>query len=216
MIVVSDSDGSKNLLIALAIIIVVFGLLFSINLFFKQKPQTVEDLVAKTLGGDQNIKTNYVYNGFVFVKIGPLWQTIWQSDNTQYTILLHFSPLELENISIVGELDPGFNQREIYLTFDPLGSDLKYVALSAGELSLNLVRALNISTIAACSRNETNACSNRPIVNCSNSDKPVIFLKEDPVTKIDLKGKCVVLQGSGVDIVKVTDRLVYQWYSIMD
>jgi hypothetical protein len=212
----SDSDGTKNLLIAIGVVVIVFGLLFSVNLFFKPKPVTVDSLVDKTLSGEQNPETNFVYHGFVFIEVGGLWQTQWQFKNTQYIILLHYSPLELENIKIVGDINSSFDSKEIYLTFDPLGSELKYVAMSAGEISLNLVRALNTIPVAACSRNETDACADRPIINCSNTDKPVIFLKESNETMIDLKGNCIILQGAGADIAKVSERMIYQWYGIME
>ncbi len=212
----AKDQGTKNLMIAIGIVVLAFVVLFSVKLIIKDpKPDTPSGLVVKTLEGEENPETNYMYNGFVFVKNGPLWQTQWRSGNKQYNIMLHHGPKELENITITGDIDDRFHSDEVYVTFNPLGNDLNYVALSAGELSLSLVRALNVMPIASCDRNETPACKIRPIVNCINTDSAVIYLKEDPEAKVDLKGNCIVLQGKGKDIIKVTDRLILQWYGIM-
>ena len=158
------------------------------------------------------------YNNFDFVKRGGLWYTNWQDENNMFILSLRFNPKETEQVKILGRLDENstFNNREVvYVTFDPVGNDLTYIALAATELSLNLKRALNVNVKAACIVNETIACKDRPIVTCEDTDKAVIFLKEDQESKMILTDNCMTLQGEGMEIMRVIDRILYVWYGIM-
>ena len=158
------------------------------------------------------------YNKFTFVKQGGLWYTNWQKGGNVFILSLRYNPKEAEQVKILGRLDENstFNNRDlIYITFDPVGNDLSHIALAAAELSLNLKRALNVNVKAACIANETIACKDRPIVTCNDTGKAVIFLKEDPESRMILTDNCMTLQGSGMEIMRVVDRILYIWYGIM-
>ena len=90
------------------------------------------------------------------------------------------------------------------------------MALAAGELTLNLAQGMGATDIiAACAKNETEACKTRPIVDCNQSDKYVIYLDESQNNGIVLNNNCVVISGKGQNIVMATDRLLLFWYGVM-
>jgi hypothetical protein len=143
------------------------------------------------------------------------WFTRWQKGNNVYQIPLRFNPKQLENVTIVGELDKSFDPSKLYVTFDPRAESLSYVALAAAELSVNLATALDTIPIAACAYNVTEACYTRPIVSCQDTDKAVIFLREADETRVILEGNCMVIQGKAMELLKAVDRVLYIWYGVM-
>jgi hypothetical protein len=161
---------------------------------------------------------SYTYNNFEFKKSGALWKTEVQLGNRLVTVPLHYSPREIKEIEIIGTMDPYFGASSpIYITFDPtVPGNKSAVALAAGELSLNLAQGMSkTDIIAACAKNETEACKSRPIVDCGNTDKYVIYLDESNDTLVVLNNNCVVISGRGQDIVRATDRLLLFWYGVM-
>ena len=213
-----DKD-SKKLLWIIVIIIAIFTMAFFTRFLYGSKTGaavTIDELHKKNLDGEES-ETNYLYGGFSFVYIDNLWYTqIKRDDNTLLDVPLHYGPLDLENISIKGSVDEKFQQTQIYITFDPKSDNLQFVALASAELGLNLVKGIEILPIAACSKNETAACEDRPIVTCDDKEKAIIYLmntEED--AEVVLKGNCVELKGNDWELVKATDRFLLQWYQVM-
>lgn len=196
-----DSGKTTRIfLITLFILVVALSLIFGIRYFY---------------GKEENLQ-EYKYGAYTFVKIGGMWYTQIQHENNIFNIPLHFNPGEVKNISIIGEVDERFSfNKRIYLTSDPVENNAGYVALAAAELSLNMVQGLGLMPVAACSENKTIYCADRPIINCSNTDEPVIYLKEDKNAEVELKGNCIIINGKDADLVRATDRLLYQLYRIM-
>jgi len=157
------------------------------------------------------------YNNFKFEKIDGLWYTQWQKGDNLYTIPLRYNPYEVEDVPIVGELTDEFNQPEVYIAFDPTQGNFSILSIAAAELSLNLYKALLVQPIAACSVNDTDTCIDRPVIstNCTENDKPGIFIRDIGKPAILLEGKCIYLGGEGFDLLKSVDRLLYQWYGII-
>ncbi|MBI2129478.1 hypothetical protein HYU07_04515 [Candidatus Woesearchaeota archaeon] len=197
------TDSKKAIrvfLIAIIVLIVAFALIFSVKYFYSKEENPQE----------------YKYGAYKFTKIGGMWYTQIQNENNIFNIPLHYNPGEIKNISILGKIDGRFNfSKSIYLTSDPAESGAGYVALAAAELSLNMVQGLGLMPVAACSENRTIPCAVRPIINCTNTNEPVIYLKETGKAEVELKGNCVVIKGVNVDLVRATDRLLYQLYKIM-
>ena len=137
-----NSKSNFNFFIILGVIAILFISVFAARYFIKQKTYTMDDIIAKTLKGEENPETNYKYNGFVFVKVGPLWYTQWQLDNYLVNVPLHYGPLELKDVKAEGSLDERFSSNHYYITFDPEGEDFAHVALAAGEIGRNLVEGL--------------------------------------------------------------------------
>ncbi len=156
------------------------------------------------------------FNYFTFTEVGGLWQTDINVDGQPYEGVFRFNPEQVKDVYITGNLT-AFKKEPVYITFDPNASsgDFKYLALGASELSLHLVRALNVSVVAACTSNDSLVCEGRQIVTCEDKDKNVIYLDASPPTQITLDGRCVKLSGLEMDLLKSIDRLLFQWYRIM-
>jgi len=215
--------SDSSLLIIIGVFIIIIILLFSMGKILpKPKVLTEEDLLKLNAEGKLKPDQGYMYkDGYSFVFSDGLWITQLDRKGMLTTLRLHFSPKDLENISIYGELnDSLFNDNEnYYMTFDPIGSnpdEMKYVALSVGEFVIPYKRDFGKTSNASCIRNETEACIDRPIINCTNTDKPVMFFNDQEPTRIIFDNNCITIQGTGQDIVKATDRLMYSLYGIME
>lgn len=164
----------------------------------------------------EETKRNIVeYNYFKFEQIGGLWQTAIALDDELYEAVFRYNPEQVKDVYITGNLT-GLQKTPIYITFDPESGkeEFKYLALAASELTLHLIRALNFTVEAACTKNKTEACYDRPIITCADNAS-VISLVPNPPTQITLEGDCVTLSGEGMELLKSTDRLLFQWYKVM-
>ena len=214
--------SDKILLISIIGIVLILGIFFSVMYIPKPKINTVDDLNRKNIDGKLGTdEEGYLYKGvYSFVKSADLWffQLKSPSGKSEYDIPLHFGPRELEDINPKGRLSSLFtNTTEIYITFDPLAPELQYTALAVGELDQSIITAFAKLPIAACDKNETSACSNRPIVTCDNiKDIPVIYFRYNETTEILYIDNCIIVQGNGMEQVRAVDRMLLQWYGVMD
>ena len=155
------------------------------------------------------------YNYFTFKEIGGMWNTNINFNNQLYGATFRFNPEQVEEVYVAGNFT-GFRKSPVYITFDPDVDEeqFKYLALAASELSLHLIRALNVSIEVACTKNETDACIDRPIVTCQD-DESVIYLVPLPPAQITLDDSCITLNGGEMDLLKSVDRMLFQWYKII-
>lgn len=202
---IEDDKQVKFFVYVIAIIIIFIVALLSVRYldskgFFSKEPEI----------------QSYSYNGFVFTNMTGLWFTEIVNPVTQkqYNIPLHFGPKQLENIIIEGDVKPFKNESEIYITFNPEGSEFGYIALAASEISINLAQTLDITPIAACTTNSS-VCVERPIISCSSPGEPAVFLKQENETRIFVENNCIIVQGQGPEIVRAADRLLLNWFSVM-
>ena len=184
-----EKKKSEKVFMFFLVIIIAIFLIFILFLMHKPRPKTIDELHLLNLKGKLSPDVGYIYNGFSFVKVDNLWYTQVQNKagNVIFDIPLHFGPREVANIKIKGWLNTTLFDEEdsIYITFDPVGQELSYVALAVGEFDQSIIKAFGKIPIAACLRNETLACKKRPIITCNNTAKPVLYVKEsDP----DLQG----------------------------
>ena len=193
----SRNPGIRLLLVIIGIVGLLLLAFMAGKSFHKQSSvPTVEDQLT--------------YNNFQFVKIEGLWYFQWQYQEQPYNIALHFSPKEVEDVEVVGELDQRFSRDSVYVTYDPLAGDFGNLSLAAGELTTPLAQVFKIQPIAACTQKTLDACMNRPIVTCNSTNSPVIFLNSTaPEPKIVMRGNCLELQGKGFDILKAIDKSHY-------
>lgn len=202
----SSKKGKSDIMLYVAIgIIVVFILaIFGLKYLYKS-----ESKIEK-----------YTYNGFEFKKLGDIWYVKVQpfGGTNLFNVPLHFSPRDVKDISVIGDLDKNFNSREIYITFDPSedkdNKDMKFIALASAELSLSMAQGLGTVPLSACAKNLTAACNEKPIKDCS-SQESVIYLREAETPKVTFNGRCVLIEGKDYELVKATDRLLLWWYGVM-
>ncbi len=210
-----------GLVILVAIIVLTLAVIISFNFFKKETPRTIDELHSLNLNGKLKEEEGYLYDGYSFVFANGLWYTQYQVLTARganlFNIPLHYSPKELEDIPTEGGLNATLfdSEEEIYVTFDPLGQNLNYVALAVGEFDQNIIKAFNKMPVAACDKNETKACETRPIITCNNTDKPVLYLQQEPEAKVIFEDNCMIVQGQGAEIVRAVDRLLLKLYGIM-
>lgn len=214
-------SGDKVFIAAVVFILLLIGVMFSVRYFIKPVPQTLDELNEENIEGNLEPEEGYLYNRvYSFVKTGGLWffQLKSPSGEAEYNIPLHFGPRELEDIVPEGGTGPLFtNTTDIYVTFNPLDPDLQYTALAVSELDQNIITSFGKKPIAACDRNETEACFDRPIVTCDNINAtPVIYIRYNETTRLILQDDCIVIQGKGIEQVRLVDRLLLQWYGVME
>ena len=213
----SDSKGLLFIVLGIvAIFVIIMGGFSAYNYFTAAAVVSVDELHQDNLAGDLDDEEGYVYNGYSFVKADGLWWTEMDKFGTLLKVPLHFGPKELEDIPIQGTLNDSFNYGdEVFIAIDPEVQD-KYYTLAISELSFNTVKGLDRIPVGSCTK-ENWACDNRTIVSCENTQgKPVIELALANETKIELNGTCIKVSGREYGIVKSVDRILYQWYGVMD
>ena len=164
------------LIAAIVVIALILVSLFILKNFQKEPPKTIDDLHALNLKGKLNPDQGYLYGGYSFVYANGLWYTQVQNKagTSLFGIPLHYGPNDLRDVQIGGYLNSTLfdSINQIYITFDPLGSNLNYVALAIGEFDQSMIKAFNKMPIASCDKNETTACSDRPIITCRSEERP--------------------------------------------
>ena len=214
-------SSDKALVIAVAMIILILGLIFAFTYFKNQQPMTLQDLHVLNLKGKLKPEQGYVYKGvYSFVTLDNLWYTQIQSPKGTkiYSLALRYSPRDLKNIDIGGNLDYELfdNQTQYYVTFNPRGKELSYVALAVADFNTHMAKVFEKKPVAACDRNETEACKTRPIVTCDKPGKIVVYIKESDNFRTYYNNNCIVVEGHGFDLVKGVDRVLYNLYNMME
>lgn len=182
-------------------IVIFFTALFAVKYFYSDKIEY----------------PTVTYNGFEFTEIADTWYTQWQNEEKLVAVSARYNPYEVENVTVLGELNKGFTQSNIYVTFDPYSEqeDFKYLALAAADLSQSITKAFSKKVIPACTREHDETCDNISIVTCEDTDKAVIHLIAEEPTQIVLKGNCIELWGENFEIIRSVDKLLYLWYKII-
>jgi len=157
------------------------------------------------------------YNGFEFTEIADTWYAQWQNEEKLVAISARYNPYEVENVTVLGELGEGFQQSEVYVTFNPYSEEdsFKYLAVAAADLSQSVVKAFSKKIIPACTQYHNETCENLSIVTCDDTDKAVIHLVAEEPTQIILQGNCITLQGKEFELMRSVDKLLYLWYKII-
>src|SRR3989338_11460946 len=220
-IISENNSGSdtRSILILVGVSIALFLVVISGFALYNNLTGAVvtdTELHKKNLNGELNENEGYIYNGYSFIKADGLWWTEMNKFGTLLKVPLHFSPRELENIQIKGDLDPAFNEGDnVYIAIDLNVAD-KHYTLAISELSFNLAKGMDRIPVGSCTE-ENSACEDRDIITCETANgKPVVELIIDPLPRIEIIGTCIKISGTGFDLVKGVNRLLYQWYGIMN
>ena len=220
----TTTSDNKTIIIMIVIIgglfIAAFGGFSLYNNLSGSAIINIDDLHQENLNEELNDEEGYIYNGYSFVKVDGLWWTEMNKFGTLLKVPLHFGPRELEDIPLEGDLDLEFNLgEEIYIAMSPFTIN-KYYSLAISEFSINLVKGMDRIPVGSCTEENPEVCEDRPVINCENTEgKPVVELVFEPdmESRIDFDGTCIKISG-GTDygIVKTVDRLLYEWYGVMD
>ncbi|MBI2659927.1 hypothetical protein HYX07_02100 [Candidatus Woesearchaeota archaeon] len=213
--------SDKTLIIAIAAIVLLFAAVVAFSIFYKQEPKTLEELHVENLKGKLKPEQGYVYKGvYSFVTLDGLWYTQLTSPKGSriYSLALRYSPKDLKDIVIEGNMDTGFfdSKPEFFVTFNPTGKEFSFIGLAVADFNTHMSKVFEKNPIAACDRNETEPCQNRPIVTCEDKDKLVLYVKESDKFRAYYNENCIVVEGKGLDLVKGVDRILYNLYGIME
>ena len=216
-----SQSTERILIISIAVIALLFISILAFSIFTKPKPQTLEDLHVLNLKGKLKPEQGYIYKGvYSFITLDNLWYTQLTSPKGTkiYSLALRYSPRDLKDIVIEGTLDTKFfdSQNEFYVTFNPTGKEFSYVGLAVADFNTHISKVFEKKPIAACDRNETEPCKNRPIVTCEDKDKLVLYVKESDRFRTYYNNNCIVVEGNGFNLVKGVDRILYNLYNIME
>ncbi len=210
--------GERNFYLVIgAVIGVLLLLIFGYQLVVgKTEVKTIDELHGENLAGRLKPDEGYLYNGFSFVKVNDQWWTRFQrtANGQTYNVQLRYGPRDLEDVSLKGDYVYFLRFNATFVTFDPLGKNLSYVALAASDISQAMVKIFDIATFPACTRQDNISCTDLPIMECAPG-KPVIYLKQDALPFVETMGTCIKLHGEGFGLVKAVDRLLLGWYGIM-
>ncbi|MBU4492858.1 MAG: hypothetical protein KKA61_00645 [Nanoarchaeota archaeon] len=195
----SDKNSSRNIIIAVIVILGLIILFFSIKYLYH--PKTNED--------------SYVYNGFKFTKVSNLWFTEVQINNKLFRISMRYSPRELEHIGV----EPGIyekivSSKKIYFTVPGNLSSVAVLAITElGRIVGTRYGILNIPSQSALTEgNGTLVKTCKDAVN----DTGVILFKTGNTTAVYSDKNCVIVQGvEEWEIVKAADRVTFGLLGIM-
>ncbi|MAE42172.1 hypothetical protein CMO93_00240 [Candidatus Woesearchaeota archaeon] len=213
--------SDKILLIGIAIIVTLFAAFFGYRFLIEEPPTTIDELHEWNLKGKLKLDQGYLYQDvYSFVKFDDVWYTQFKSPQGSrfYDIQFRYGPKQVEGIRIKGSLDIDLfnNATEYYVTFNPTGNDFSHVTLAVADFNQHMTNIFFKSPIAACDKNETDACTDRPIITCDNTDKAVLYVKEANSSNVYYNDNCIVVEGSGFDLVKNVDRVLYNLYDMME
>ncbi|MBI2548535.1 hypothetical protein HYW21_04250 [Candidatus Woesearchaeota archaeon] len=180
-------------------------------------------VVVKLFSSPASPENTLTYNGVTFTSIDNLWFTSLPLKNSTRVarVSFHYSPEELEEVPVEGNPNAWlatvftYYNGSSYITFDPLGSNLGHVALTNGEFTVNMLKISDLKLYPACTQ-EAKGCESVPIITCETTVDPVIYVKEHPTPKVLMNGSCLIIQGTGYDLVRAADRLMYYWIGVMD
>lgn len=219
--------SDKTLIIGVVIIVLLFAVIFGLRYINQEQPETIDDLHELNLKGKLKPEQGYLYKDvYSFVKFDDLWYTQFKSPKGTrlYNIQFRYGPREVENINIGGSLNTELlnSATDYYVTFNPIGDydpdgdTFKYVVLAVADFNQNMINLFFKKPIAACDKNETKVCIGRPIITCDNTDGVVLYIKEANNTKVYYDDNCIVVEGSGFELVKGVDRILYEFYGIIE
>ena len=218
----SSGEGKKILILTLAIV-AVFALAFGGFRYYDAltgaNVVNIDDLHAENLAGDLEADQGYTYNGFSFVFADGLWWSEIRQPDRILKIPLRYGPREVENVTVEGKLALEFNRDEnVTMAIDPFYAN-KYYSLALSELNNNIASGIRRRPVAACTENNEAVCEGREIISCEhNQGRPVIEIqnKVGEAGKVTLKGTCILITGDNLELVRAADRLIWQWYRVMN
>ncbi len=220
----SGKQSSDKMLIGGIVFLIVFFAAVMGFIYWKntQRPLTIEEMHALNLKGDLDPEQGFVYNkAYSFIRYDDQWYTslLSQSGNTHFNFAFRYSPTEVEDVALTGTLDTDlFNSAtQYYITFNPTASNLSNTVLAVNDFNQHMINTFLKTPIAACDRNETEACSLRPIITCESAQPTdiVVHIQQSTQLGVELRGNCIILKGEGLGQVKAVDRLLYHFYTIM-
>ena len=161
-------------------------------------------------------ETSYIYNGFNFNKEAGIWYTQIERNGLPYIIMTEHGPKEVENmlVSYKGNIFNTLTRsgNTIYLSFDPTQENKSDVAVAAVDFAKGLSIVYRMDVESACLVNATECTQ---IQTCNTTDKAIIEIIKDDNPRAEYEGNCLRVYGKNTDLIKVVNRLMFEWYGII-
>ena len=177
----------------------------------------------------EDAPSTLAYNGYYFAKLdNGLWSVglpkFVDDMGVPYTLIVHHTPKELEYISVDGDASSFFPSNKTYLSYDPeVWGRSPSLKVALMDLSLKLAGTAKLlqgdvlfNPKIVCSENKDDVCDVVGVVNCGNESEKVISFLEAGEDSIYVYGNCITLSAKKEDFMKVSDRLLYAWFGIME
>ena len=159
---------------------------------------------ALTSLGGETAKTKY--NGFSFIQTDQGWQL------KDTGLLTKFLPNDIENISSPAISGADFKKNVYFVAMS------NSEQLAANELNSAFYNSI-VKSQLACPEKYANEsfCSTLPIKNCENdsSSDLIVQIEEQENQSISYRGNCLMIKGSGDDLLKSADKLIFSAYGII-
>jgi len=227
------SPGRKKIFTVIMTILIIIGIsasAYTAYKYFKNQPEKVD-----IPGLQMTNRHLYTYNGFEFRqnKDGT-WETQVYNPVTEtlFIVSLHYGPKDIYDLPIDHSARDwltyalNFDSEKAgkdavgaaFIVFDP-DAEGGYHAIAYHELARNLERGLRLSPHPALTEETNVTIGNEtiPVKSCGTTDEPMIVLVNKDPARIEYNGKnCIFVQGLNENLVKAENRLLYQFYSVME
>jgi hypothetical protein len=215
-------EGNDKMFVYASVVIVgiIIGLFLVPKLILPQSRVSLDELHMKNLEGKLPPDKGYLYRGIhSFVLFDNMWYTqVATPQGTRlFNIPFHYSPRDVEDIEPEGFLNyPALDAHHtFYMTFDPTDDDLNYIAVSTGESVRPFIDVFGKAITGSCTKNETIGCVGRPIVDCDTTDAPVFYFATEEQTKLLYLDNCIIISGTKEEMLRATDRMLFDLLGIM-
>jgi hypothetical protein len=216
-----DTSGVKFLVITIVLVILLIAGVFVYTYLNSRPEPTTTDRYADVLNG---VETNesYLYNGFVFLYNGFLWETKILIDENyleepiEAALSTYYDPKSLENISIEGNVAHIDSVSTVYLAFSPdLDSTQVLAGVEVGKIVSKKFNIFNKDVIHGVYEPYNGSF---PLVTCDNATglTMVAEFKITNQTQIVQDGGCLSFQGeSSEDLLRAADRYIFRLLRVM-
>lgn len=197
-----------DIIIISIIAIVLLGAIYWVYKSFEKKPF------------DINTASMYNYNGFDFYRDGSYWITQIEVKGQPYEVRLSFSPVEVENVSVIYNTNHLFTSytakvKPVVISFDPRSENQAYVAIGASNTAFALAKVYGLNVSTAFLVNDSNF-PNVPVVTCSKKfDGLVVVMNNTGPAFLEYKDNCLFFYGQGEEIDRAVSRAALEWYGIL-
>ncbi len=207
-------------------IIVIFAFVLGLSLIFggNKEENVVDGVIFDGSETDITDGYSYEYRGFKFARLNNVWlaKIDVKIDNRSlevYDFAIRYSPKELEDITI----QPGVQERIlnsgfVYYTTDPKLSSKAVVAIiEVGRAIGDKYNIFNKPSKSGLTKEVEE--SNVTAITCQDATDNVVvmYFKLGEKTGVRSEGNCILVEGETEwDIIRSSDRLLYQLLNIMD
>ena len=165
---------------------------------------SIGGIMIGSIGGNE-----LEYNGVKFTQ----QENVYVAQFGDETLGFNYLPYQVEDMNVSKEaLDLWKNAQVLIITFDPDSADVTFTDLLRFDLETTSGKF-----IVGATNKETDKYD-LPVLNCENAtaSQPVLFLKSEELTTIELEGNCIIATANNFEFLKIRDRLLYDLFGVME